>query len=450
MTIKLGWYGDDFTGATDTLAVAARAGWRTLLFLGVPAPAHLASVGQLDAIGIAGSARTMTPVQMQDELAPVGAFFKQVGVSVLLYKCCSTFDSSPELGSIGAAVDVLRPYVFDHTAYIVGGQPEIGRYCCFGNLFAAVTTNGPVYRIDRHDTMKRHPVTPMCEADLRVHLQRQGLHRVQSVCYPDYQNTEEIADQRTDALIGDGADMADAVLFDVAQQADLVHVGRQILRRARQRPVLAVGPSSVLDAIAACGQPRMRSCNTDSRAAKCVDGRRGGGKSGGGSGATFVFVGSMSPVTQRQVDYCTSYIKIPLSAHRLVYDGDYVGTQCARIAVELGANKPVLAHVVNDVTEASPIEPSEMARITADFVRRVVQCQAQCNPLRQLGIAGGDTSSLAAKTLGIWALAFDAVLAPGVTVCRARSDDARLDGLRLMLKGGQMGGVDIFEIFLVR
>ena len=28
--IRLGWYGDDFTGATDTLACLAQAGWRAM------------------------------------------------------------------------------------------------------------------------------------------------------------------------------------------------------------------------------------------------------------------------------------------------------------------------------------------------------------------------------------------------------------------------------------
>ncbi|MGO8249179.1 hypothetical protein ACC809_36725, partial [Rhizobium johnstonii] len=37
-----------------------------------------------------------------------------------------------------------------------------------GNLFAAY--QGRIFRIDRHPVMSRHPVTPMDEADLAVHL----------------------------------------------------------------------------------------------------------------------------------------------------------------------------------------------------------------------------------------------------------------------------------------
>src|ERR1700712_440599 len=94
-SMRYGWYGDDFTGATDTLAVVAGAGLRAMLFLGVPGPAELAAAGELDAIGIAGTARSMSPDAMTAELEPVGQFFAARAVAVLHYKCCSTFDSSP-------------------------------------------------------------------------------------------------------------------------------------------------------------------------------------------------------------------------------------------------------------------------------------------------------------------------------------------------------------------
>ena len=55
--LPLAWYGDDFTGAPDTLATLAAAGLRTVLFPRVPTAAQLARVGELDALGVAGTAR---------------------------------------------------------------------------------------------------------------------------------------------------------------------------------------------------------------------------------------------------------------------------------------------------------------------------------------------------------------------------------------------------------
>ena len=54
---------------------------------------------------------------------------------------------------------------------LVVGAPQLKRYTFAGHLFAAY--QGEVYRIDRHPVMSRHPVTPMAEADLRLHLAQQ-------------------------------------------------------------------------------------------------------------------------------------------------------------------------------------------------------------------------------------------------------------------------------------
>jgi len=49
------------------------------------------------------------------------------------------------------------------------------------------------------------------------------------------------------------------------------------------------------------------------------------------------------------------------------------------------------------------------------------------------------------RELGISALECQAVLDPGAPLCRAYADDPSLDGLELVLKGGQVGSVDFFE-----
>ena len=48
----------------------------------------------------------------------------------------------------------------------------------------------------------------------------------------------------------------------------------------------------------------------------------------------------------------------------------------------------------------------------------------------------------------LWGLSYQATICPGVTLSRAHSPDPARDGLELMLKGGQMGGVDLFERLL--
>ncbi|MEN4917825.1 four-carbon acid sugar kinase family protein, partial [Achromobacter spanius] len=243
------WYGDDFTGATDTLAEVARAGLRSLLFLGVPTPAQLRRAGPLDAIGIAGAARGMTPADMEPELDAVGRFMAGTGARVLHYKCCSTFDSAPHVGSIGAAVRTLRRHLPNPLVPIVGGQPSIGRYCSFSQLFARAGAAPEIHRIDRHPVMSMHPVTPMHEADLRLHLQAQGLsgiHAVPHIAYPPSADTSAL-----DAWIDHVIDTIDGpLLLDLVDETQLAIIGRLIRRAAARAPLLAVGPSSVQQALA--------------------------------------------------------------------------------------------------------------------------------------------------------------------------------------------------------
>src|SRR5690349_21248041 len=137
---RYAWYGDDFTGSTDTLSVLAEGGRKALLFLRIPTSEQLARTGDLDALGIAGATRAMAPEAMAAELEAAGSFLAGLGIGLLHYKCCSTFDSAPHLGSIGAAVRALLPHFTNTLLPIIGGQPNLGRYCLFGNLFAAAGT----------------------------------------------------------------------------------------------------------------------------------------------------------------------------------------------------------------------------------------------------------------------------------------------------------------------
>lgn len=68
--------------------------------------------------------------------------------------------------------------------------------------------------------------------------------------------------------------------------------------------------------------------------------------------------------------------------------------------------------------------------------------------VRRIGIAGGDSSSISVEALGIWVLSFIGMFGPGVSLTRVHADDPRLDGLELMLNGGQMGPADVFARLL--
>src|SRR5947208_15605530 len=100
------FYGDDFTGSTDALESLSRAGIRTVLFTSPPQPAQLANYPGLRAIGVAGRSRSMGVDAMKREVRPALAALKALNPRHVHYKVRSTFDSSPEIGSIGAVIDL--------------------------------------------------------------------------------------------------------------------------------------------------------------------------------------------------------------------------------------------------------------------------------------------------------------------------------------------------------
>lgn len=433
-SLRYAWYGDDFTGASDTLAVLAQGGLAAMLFLQVPDSAQLAAAARvlgrpLDAVGIAGAARSMAPDAMARELEPVGAFFAGLAPRVLHYKVCSTFDSAPHVGSIGQAVRTLRPHVDHPTTLIVGGQPSLGRYCVFSQVFAAAGQGGAVERLDRHPTMRTHPVTPMNEADLRIHLAAQGLGPVVGLHYPLYAY-EAALQARFGAVADEGAP---AVLLDVAEPEHLRVVGGLLWREATGRRLLAVGPSGVAQALLAHW-----GTGAAPVAAEAPD----------DGGAVLVVAGSLSPVTARQVRAAGSFHLIPLRPEDLTDDTRSAAAR-ERIARSLASDLPTL--VTTAPAQAGSVDTrraGDVAAATARFVRQLlVEQAARGLPVRRLGLAGGDTSSLVTQGLGLWGLSYLGALGPGVALCRTHADTPALDGLTVMLKGGQMGAEDVFERF---
>ena len=416
---RYGWYGDDFTGATDTLATLAEAGQRALLFLRIPTQAQLASAGPLDAVGIAGATRAMAPEAMARELDEAGRFFAALGVSLLHYKCCSTFDSAPEVGSLGAAARALRTHFPNPLLPVIGGQPNLGRYCLFGNLFAAAGAGGAVHRIDRHPTMSVHPVTPMGEADLRRHLQAQGLERVALVDYRSHER--ECAGQALDTAL---ASRPDAVLFDVSRPADLAAIGALLRERMNTMPMLAIGASAVAQVFA--GFPR---------AAKAEMPKLMRSASGGN---LLALVGSLSPVTRAQVDLAEGYERIAIDPARLTGDPTYLEALRTEALARLAKRNVML---ITDKPAGAPAETGKVAAATGALLRAIMN-EAR---FARLVVAGGDTSTLAIRSLDLWGLSYRSPCTPGAPLCRAHSDDARLDGLDIVLKGGQMGTPDFFN-----
>src|SRR5437762_8595490 len=99
----LGCIADDFTGASDLANTLAKGGMATIQFIGVP---ERAAPAGCEAGVVALKTRSIAPTAAVAQSLAVLAWLKQQGCRQLLFKYCSTFDSTPQ-GNIGPVAEAL-------------------------------------------------------------------------------------------------------------------------------------------------------------------------------------------------------------------------------------------------------------------------------------------------------------------------------------------------------
>src|SRR5262245_30154290 len=247
--VLLAYYGDDFTGSTDVLEALVRGGVETVLFVETPTSGQLASYPHVRAVGVAGTGRAMLPAEMDTALPDTFAALGRPKPKFGHYKVCSTFDSSPQIGSIGLAIDIGCRVFLNRFVPLVVGAPVLQRFCVFGNLFARSGLDSPAYRLDRHPTMRAHPVTPMSEADLRMHLSEQTKRPIGLVDVLALDAGYEAAAVELERQVRAPGSV---VLFDALTVSHLATVGRLIAEEQKRqgKPLFVAGSSGIEYALA--------------------------------------------------------------------------------------------------------------------------------------------------------------------------------------------------------
>ncbi|KQP23018.1 3-oxo-isoapionate kinase OiaK [Pseudorhodoferax sp. Leaf267] len=440
--LLLAYYGDDFTGSTDVLEAFTRAGVATVLFLQPPDAAALARFPDVRCVGLAGTSRGRDPAWMDLHLQPALQSLAALGAPLLQYKVCSTFDSSPAIGSIGRAIDLGVPLMPGSWSPMVVGAPRLGRYQAFGNLFAVVDGRG--HRLDRHPTMSRHPVTPMAEADLARHL---GAQTERPRALVDFTQLKACRGAEVLASHCAVAQAAPIVLVDVLDEDTLREAGRLVWEQ-RGAGVFSASSSGLQYALAAYW--RAAGLLPEPAALPVAT----------SAGAIAAVSGSCSPVTARQIARAAEqgFDTLRLDLAQLFGAGEDAEIERAVSAASaaLAQGRSLLVYTAQgpddpavrdfDATaRRAGLTREQAARRTGEALARVMRRLLERTPaLRRIAVAGGDSSGEVAAALGIQALTVAASLAPGAPLCRAWSADARRDGLQIVLKGGQLGGPDFF------
>jgi 3-oxoisoapionate kinase len=395
----LSFYGDDFTGSTDAMEALAIHGIETVLFTRRPAESEFRPFTDYRAFGLAGTSRSRTPEWMDENLPPAFAWLKSLGARFCHYKVCSTFDSSPAIGSIGKAIDIGRA-VFGGTATpLIVGAPQLKRYTFHGHLFAAY--HGQVYRIDRHPVMSRHPVTPMDESDLLIHLGKQ-----------------------TDTPV---------LLIDVHDEASQLAAGRALLDHAATFIAGSSGVEYALIKARGAAPTAFAPMPPVERLA--------------------VVSGSVSPTTERQIRHALAhgFEDLALDPVLLASPESFAACEaaiCGGTAL-LKQGRSVIAYTALGSASDRGAELGAAARNRVGAaLGRIGRGLIERAGLSRFAFAGGDTSGHALGELDIFALTtrFPLEAAPGSPLCIAHSGNPALDGLEIAMKGGQIGGDGYFAM----
>ncbi len=418
MALMLGCIADDFTGATDLANNLVRAGMRVVQTIGVP-PAGLAA--EVDAVVVALKSRTIAPAEAVAQSLAALAWLRAQGAQQIYFKYCSTFDSTPQ-GNIGPVTEALMDALGTDFTIATPAFPDNKRTVFKGYLFA-----GDV--LLNESGMQHHPLTPMTDANLVRVLQAQSRRKVGLIDHTVVARGADAVRERIAALRAEGVGIA---VVDAVSNDDLLRLG----------PALAAMPLVTAGSGVAIGLPRNFGL-APSRAASALPAAQG---------LQAVVSGSCSPATNRQVqafrDSGRPALALdPMRIAQQSADGIDPAAEVLAWARPLLAQGPVLVYSTAEAGAVQAVQGQLGTEAAGAMVERTIAAIARGlvqSGVRQLVVAGGETSGACVQALQIAQMQIGPQIDPGVPWCHALCPDAPGGGLHLTLKSGNFGTDDFF------
>ncbi|MEU6676164.1 3-oxo-tetronate kinase [Streptomyces sp. NPDC046925] len=414
MAVRLGCIADDFTGATDLANNLVRAGMRVIQLIDVPQGGAEQPL-DADAVVIALKSRTTPASDAVAASLRALEWLRAAGAEQIYFKYCSTFDST-RAGNIGPVTEALMDALGTDFTVATPAFPDNGRTVFKGHLFV-----GDVLLSE--SGMRHHPLTPMTDSNLVSVLGAQTKRPVGLIDHSVVAaGADEIA-RRVETLRAQGVG---AAIVDAVSNDDLVRLGAAV----KGLPLVTAGSGLAI------GLPANWGFEPSPAAAELP--------APGGHQA--VISGSVSSATNGQV---REFLRGGRPAFRVdplrVAAGEDVAGQALAFAAAQLAEGPVLVYsteapdAVKDVqghlgvAEAGELVEQTLARVARGLVELGV---------RQLVVAGGETSGAVVQALGVTGLRIGPQIDPGVPWCAAALPGG--DTLHITLKSGNFGGPGFF------
>lgn len=410
----IGAVADDITGATDLCLMLAREGLRTVQIIGLPSQGNLPDA---DAIVIALKSRSIPAAQAVEMSVAAANLLRAGGAEQLLFKYCSTFDST-DAGNIGPVAEALLALTGGDLTIACPSFPAAGRTTYRGHLFVgdALLSDSP---------LKDHPLNPMHDANLVRVLGRQTALPVGLVTIDTIAQGEAAVRQAFAAQAAAGKRI---LIVDTLQDADLRTIGA-----ACSDMPLVTGGSGIALGLAAnfvrAGKVAPRPAQARMAAPK---------------GRAVVLAGSCSVATRGQIAAAKAAGSPTLA---LDVDALLSGQQSAASLADWAAAQPQdsipLVYSSADPAALQAIQARLGQHASGALVEATLAEVARL--LKSAGfsrylIAGGETSGAVVAALGVTTLEIGPEIAPGVPWTRSISGP----DLVLALKSGNFGAEDFF------
>jgi uncharacterized protein YgbK (DUF1537 family) len=417
--VVLGCIADDFTGATDLANNLVRSGMRVVQAMGVPDQPLEADA---DAVVVALKSRTLPVDEAIAQSLDALRWLQAQGAQQIYFKYCSTFDSTVQ-GNIGPVAEALMAALGTDFTIATPAFPDNHRTVFKGHLFV-----GDV--LLNESGMQNHPLTPMTDANLVRVLQGQCTGKVGLIDYKVVAQGEAAIRERIVHLRTEGVRLA---VVDAVSNDDLMRLGPAL----KGMPLVTAGSG------VAIGLPGNFGIAPSITASALP----------APTGLQAVVSGSCSLATNRQVQAFIQSGRPALDIDPLqiaaaqAAGGDMVADALAWAAPLLAAG-PVLIYSSADAQSVKSVQGQLGVEAAGALVEHTLAAIARGLVglgVRQLVVAGGETSGACVQALNISQMKIGPQIDPGVPWCHAQSDAAPVGGLHLTLKSGNFGTDDFFS-----
>ncbi|NYJ10784.1 uncharacterized protein YgbK (DUF1537 family) [Rhizobium leguminosarum] len=422
MAILLGSIADDYTGASDLANTLTKNGLRTVQTVGIPDPSL--ALPDVDAVVVSLKIRSVPASDAVTAATSAERWLRQRGASHVLYKICSTFDST-DAGNIGPVTKALSDAAGGGIVLVTPAFPETGRTVYLGHLFVG---GQPL----NESPLKDHPLNPMHDANLVRVLTRQSHGAVGLIDLTAIAAGPGVVKARLEALSAAGVT---AAVADAIFERDLETLGEIALETA-----VSTGASGLGLGLA---RALVHSGRISSGGAASGDVIRPVG------GLSAIVAGSCSKATLRQLEVAERSMPVlRLDPERLLAGPDEIAAAISWAGDRIAAGPVVIAASAapETVTRLQSLYGREASGHAIETATSIITAELVARGVRRLVVAGGETSGAAVDRLAIPAFLIGPEIAAGVPVLRTVGN-AQGDML-LALKSGNFGGEDFFAAAL--